>query len=53
MITKEQAIEVAEESAKKISNDEWCDECQWLLDMIVDGIEELKEEDLSEKKNER
>lgn len=44
MINKEQAIEVAEKSANKISDDEWCDSCQWLLDMIVNGIENIKEE---------
>ena len=43
VITKEQAIEVAEKSAKRISEDEWCDSCEWLFDMIINGIEEIKE----------
>jgi hypothetical protein len=50
MITKKQAIEVAEKSASKIPDDDWCDECGWLFDMIVNGIEDIEEEKNENKK---
>lgn len=44
MITKEQAIKVLKESAGKISDDEWNRSCEWLFNMVNNGIKDIEEE---------
>lgn len=43
LIDKNIVLSVVNESAKKIPDDEWCDSCSWLFDMISNGIEDISD----------
>ena len=43
LVEKKKVLEIIGESLKKIPDDDRCDECMWLYDMIYNGVEELKE----------
>lgn len=50
MVDKKEVLRVISESASKISDDEWCDSCSWLYDMIVNGIEGIEEQKDADKR---
>ena len=39
MVSKEKVNQIVHESLSKIPEDDQCDECLWLYQMILDGIE--------------
>ena len=43
MIHEKDVLDIIKKSARKISDDEWCDSCSWLYQMIENDVEELSE----------